>query len=604
MNRIRGLLGQSLWQSPITKRKTKAKRRFDSAASCRIAAQVDVLEQRLMLAVTDPRILAVGSDFGTIANLGVYEGTTGGRPGTLNFEFNPYPDVPNFAGGVRTAVGYQIDITGTATFPVVIVAPGPGLFIPNPNAPGPVRVFAAVNGTLVTGRNVVAGELITSVNPYPGFGGGIFVGAADFDRDGFHEVITGADQGGGPHVRIISISPFLAFPLLFDQFVYDPGFRGGVRVAAGDVGTFDVNGLYAPVLDGVPDLITAAGPGGGPHIRVFNGVNGLQFPGPPGSFFAYGPSFGGGVFVAAGDFNTPFATSVAEVVTGAGAGGGPHVRIIPLAGQNPNDPAFDLFSQFVFEFTFDGGVRVATAYLTTDLNGVPDGQAELIVGRGRGSRFPADGADIRVFTNGGNTILYQGTNFRTRTLGAFPSSGKFGTFRTEPLQIDANGSSPTDGVTQITTEDVQALVAAAIDRFEAAGVSDVLLDELGSLQIHVANLANDFLGLAAPGVVILDDDAAGFGWFVDPTPGDDAEFGADGYALTTETTGRVDLFTALLHELGHHLGLRDQDPETHPGHLMTGTLNIGERRLPEQSALDILFAGDSLLDRLLAPSLF
>src|SRR5688572_3217177 len=77
MKRIRGLLGQSLWQSPISKRKTKAKRRFDSALRSRIAAQVDVLEERVMLAVTDPRILAVGSDFGSVARVGVYEATTG-----------------------------------------------------------------------------------------------------------------------------------------------------------------------------------------------------------------------------------------------------------------------------------------------------------------------------------------------------------------------------------------------------------------------------------------------------------------------------------------------------------------------------------------------
>jgi hypothetical protein len=67
---------------------------------------------------------------------------------------------------------------------------------------------------------------------------------------------------------------------------YDSSFAGGVRVAAGDV-----NG------DGVVDVVTGAGPGGSPHVKVFDGVTGAEFR----SFFAFDPGFTGGVFVAAGD---------------------------------------------------------------------------------------------------------------------------------------------------------------------------------------------------------------------------------------------------------------------------------------------------------------
>ena len=45
-----------------------------------------------------------------------------------------------------------------------------------------------------------------------------------------------------------------------DFFAYDFYFTGGVRVAAGDVNR-----------DGVADIITAAGPTGGPHIKIFDG---------------------------------------------------------------------------------------------------------------------------------------------------------------------------------------------------------------------------------------------------------------------------------------------------------------------------------------------
>ncbi|QIE54572.1 hypothetical protein G5B40_03440 [Pikeienuella piscinae] len=45
---------------------------------------------------------------------------------------------------------------------------------------------------------------------------------------------------------------------------YQPDFTGGVHVAAGDV-----------TGDGTFDTITSPGPGGGPHVRVFDGASGL-----------------------------------------------------------------------------------------------------------------------------------------------------------------------------------------------------------------------------------------------------------------------------------------------------------------------------------------
>lgn len=98
----------------------------------------------------------------------------------------------------------------------------------------------------------------------------------------------------------------------------------------------------------------------------------------------------------------------------------------------------------------------------------------------------------------------------------------------------------------------------------------------------MTDLPDDLLALNAGDVVWIDDDAAGAGWFVDPTPSDDAEFRARGRGRELRATGhspaagRVDLLTVLLHELGHVLGLDHGETAG----LMAPTLSEGTRRLP------------------------
>jgi hypothetical protein len=63
-----------------------------------------------------------------------------------------------------------------------------------------------------------------------GFAGGVFVAAGDLDGDGCDEVVTGAGEGGGAHVRAFTTD---GTPLA-GVFPYPAGFYGGVRVAVGD----------------------------------------------------------------------------------------------------------------------------------------------------------------------------------------------------------------------------------------------------------------------------------------------------------------------------------------------------------------------------------
>ncbi|MDA1014044.1 MAG: putative Ig domain-containing protein [Planctomycetota bacterium] len=185
------------------------------------------------------------------------------------------------------------------------------------------------------------------------FRGGVNVAAADFNRDGVADILTGPGAGGGPHVKVFDgTNPQ---NLLFDQFVYTSTFLGGVNVAAGDV-----------TGDGTPDIIVGPGSGGGPNVKVFDGVTGSIVH----DFFAYDPTFAGGVLVGSGDFN---GDRYADIVTGAGPGGGPHVVV--FSGQDRSV----LQSFFAYDPAFRGGVAVTAA----DLDG--DGVDDVIVGPSDGS---------------------------------------------------------------------------------------------------------------------------------------------------------------------------------------------------------------------------
>src|SRR3546814_4161847 len=92
------------------------------------------------------------------------------------------------------------------------------------------------------------------------------------------------------------------------------------------------------------------------------------------------------------------------------------------------------------------------------------------------------------------------------------------------------------------------------------------------------------------GVITIDDDAAGAGWFVDPSPGDAAEFtGGDAdhlldAAAGSAAAGRIDLLTALMHEIGHLFDL-PHVPAISGKQLMSDRLGASERRLVTEIAV-------------------
>ena len=197
------------------------------------------------------------------------------------------------------------------------------------------------------------------------FTGGVRVAVADLTGDGTPDLLVGAGPGGGPAVKGIDGRTGAE---MFSFFAYEPGFRGGVNVAAGDLDG-----------DGVAEIVVGADSGGGPRVRVFRGAD-LSL---TADFMAYEPEFRGGVTVAVGDF-----PGGPAVVVGSGAGGGGVVKAFTPAGG-------ELFSSFVFDPAYRGGVNVAAGDLTGD------GVAELVVGSAVGATrvrvLDIDGAELAGF---------------------------------------------------------------------------------------------------------------------------------------------------------------------------------------------------------------
>jgi hypothetical protein len=136
-----------------------------------------------------------------------------------------------------------------------------------------------------------------------------------------------------------------------------------------------------------------------------------------------------------------------------------------------------------------------------------------------------------------------------------------------PLSADRTGKGAEGN--RLNPEQVAPLFTEAITRWQAAGLE---VSTFSGIEIRIADLPGATLGLASGQTIWLDDNAAGWGWFVDPTPWDDAEFTTPG---DPGEQGRMDLLTVLMHEIGHLLG---QDHETDG--LMAETLTASTRQVP------------------------
>lgn len=148
--------------------------------------------------------------------------------------------------------------------------------------------------------------------------------------------------------------------------------------------------------------------------------------------------------------------------------------------------------------------------------------------------------------------------------------------RPEAQRAAGGEITPGADVQALTLDELSTVVDVAVAQWASTGLDSSLVAQLSNVSFRVADLPGDLLGLHSPGSVVIDVDAAGYGWHTGTSePEDDA---------------RMDLLSTVMHELGHELGLRDVDADENPGSVMSGTLEAGQRLLPSPEVLDAIYA--------------
>ena len=222
---------------------------------------------------------------------------------------------------------------------------------------GAARGIFAYAPDLYGGNPVVAGQLLGWLGDS---------GNAESTRPHLHfEIHTPDGEPTNPFHSLTAArhiaKPVVAPPLSSEILPYGQ-FTGGASVVLGDVD---------PATPGL-EVVTGAGPGGGPQVRVFTEAGALYS-----QFMAFESTFRGGIDVATGDIDVDGA---AEIIIASGRGRVTQVRVFSAKGEQR--ASFDAYSP-----NNRGGAHVAAADVTGD------GRADIVTGPLRGG-----GPHVRVFS--------------------------------------------------------------------------------------------------------------------------------------------------------------------------------------------------------------
>src|SRR3546814_8801490 len=115
---------------------------------------------------------------------------------------------------------------------------------------------------------------------------------------------------------------------------------------------------------------------------------------------------------------------------------------------------------------------------------------------------------------------------------------------------------PVGNSAELTDERLVALLDEAKRAWIESTLVNVTAEELANIEIRVENFGSGALATYSDGVITIDDDAAGVGWFIDLNPAELSEFAASATHIlsangASAADGSIELLTVLKHAIGH-----------------------------------------------------
>jgi hypothetical protein len=249
---------------------------------------------------------------------------------------------------------------------------------------------ASAGGSVVSVLRSSDNKEITQVTPFPGYSGALSTAVGDVDGDAVPDVAVASGSGMPTSLKIYSgaskythvlreLRPFGASTL-------------GATVALGDLNA-----------DGRDDIVAGQGPGAAPEVAIFDGENAARLA----AFDAYAPGFRGGVSVATGMVEQGGRISL---LTGAGPGGPPTVKLynFDLFGDGNGtmpDVRQRLHPLEVANFlgaddAYRGGITVSTGYPFAATGGFATIITSTSSGGGNVGFFKVMSHDVEVSASG------------------------------------------------------------------------------------------------------------------------------------------------------------------------------------------------------------